>query len=480
MHDRLRDALSRLENLVAKALTASDMESRRWAETLLPLVTQAKLIARQYGYVVTNPPYMGGKGLNPALKTFLKDNYADVKSDLFSAFVVRNFEMSEDNAQLGFMSPFVWMFISSYEKLRDYLIDEKTITSLIQLEYSGFDGATVPICTYTLANSHLQNLKGSFIRLSDFRGADNQAPKTLEAIRNKDCGWYYTAPASDFKKIPGSPIAYWASSNTIKAFENFDPVCKNYTVSPGIRTGKDEWFLRFWFEVSTDNIQFNLSSASQMDINNKWFPLHKGGDYRKWHGNCEHIIDLKNEGESIKDKSPDFRLRDKKFYFKQYVSWSRISSSDIAFRYYPKGVLFSDAGPGVFSEDESLWLMAALNSPIGNHFLRLINPTLNYQKKDIELVPYVQRPSDEACSKLEELFKLSKFDWDASETSWDFLGSPLINNEYKVENAYEKLTVEYKSTTQKIKSIEEEYNSFFITALGLQEELCASPHPLDH
>lgn len=153
VHDRLKQALPRLEKLVAKGGQDSDMESRRYAEVLSPLIKQAKLMAMRYSYVVTNPPYMGGKGLNPALKTFLKDNYADVKSDLFSAFVLRNFEMSESHAQLSFMSPFVWMFISSYEKLRNFLIDKKTITSLIQLEYSGFDGATVPICTYTLANT---------------------------------------------------------------------------------------------------------------------------------------------------------------------------------------------------------------------------------------------------------------------------------------------------------------------------------------
>ncbi|MFA7056288.1 MAG: BREX-1 system adenine-specific DNA-methyltransferase PglX, partial [Candidatus Cloacimonadales bacterium] len=180
-------------------------------QKLLTALQQIKYLQKQYHCVVTNPPYMGNKWLNKSLKDFLSTHYTDVKSDLFSAFIVRCLKMTKKSGKLGFMTPFVWMFISSYEKLRNKLIDKTNITSLVQLEYSGFDGATVPICTFTLENRFDKSFQGGYIKLSDFRGSQNQAPKTLQAIQNHKCGWYYTTNQEDFKKIPGSPIAYWVS-----------------------------------------------------------------------------------------------------------------------------------------------------------------------------------------------------------------------------------------------------------------------------
>ena len=171
----------------------TDIFERAALEKVLQALRQADYLSPKYHVVIANPPYMGGKGMNGRLAKWLKDNYPDVKSDLFSAFIVRNTEMALPKGQLGFMTPFVWMFISSYEKLRSFLINQKTITSLIQLEYSGFEGATVPICTFTVENDHKPDFKGGYIRLSDFRGSDNQAPKTLEAIKNPDCDWFYRA-----------------------------------------------------------------------------------------------------------------------------------------------------------------------------------------------------------------------------------------------------------------------------------------------
>ena len=437
VHDRLKDALPRLEKLVAKALTASDMESRSWAEALVPLVTQAKLIARQYGYVVTNPPYMGGKGLNPALKSFLKDNYADVKSDLFSAFVLRNFEMSEDHAQLGFMSPFVWMFISSYEKLRDYLIDERTITSLIQLEYSGFDGATVPICTYTLANSHLPNLKGSYVRLSDFRGADNQAPKTLEAIQNKDCGWYYTASASDFKKIPGSPIAYWAENDIVKLFVENAPMGDVVGLKSGMSTTNNDKFLRLWHEIDRSKSQFNSSSAEDaIRSNKKWFPYIKGGSFRKWYGNYDYVVNWKNNGEDIKHhvvnnpSDPNTthwsrRIFNYEYFFKPLIAWTRISSGDFSMRIYGAGSIFSDASNGGFSEDQDSLKNAIsfLNSDIAQEILKFISPTLNYYSGDISKLPYRRLSTTD---HVDSLVEISKQDWESHEFSWGFENNAIL------------------------------------------------------
>ena len=220
------------ETLVAKLpalrqltdLPSHDLFVSEALKHLRSLVQQAELLAAQYDAVVTNPPYMSSKFHIPVLKKFLKDHYKGYEKDVFSAFIDRDLAFSKPRGRLGFMSPFVWMFISSYEHLRTRLIDKETITSLVQLEYSGFEGATVPICTFTLQKDRVAAQKGCFIRLSDFRGSDSQAPKTLEAIHNRECGWFFEVAQNEFKKIPGSPVAYWLSKHTIDQFSRWPPL----------------------------------------------------------------------------------------------------------------------------------------------------------------------------------------------------------------------------------------------------------------
>lgn len=283
--------------------------------------------------------------------------------------------------------------------------------------------------------------------------------------------YIFRASAADFKKIPGSPIAYWVSSQVGSAFQEKKPIERYFPVIPGIRTGKDELFLRLWFEVSRNDTQFGLSGSEQMMPSTKWFPLHKGGSFRKWYGNAEHVIDLLGGGENIKTKSPDFRLREDKWYFKSYISWSRISSSDIAFRYFPNGVLFSDAGPGIFAENKCLEVISLLNSKLGNFFLRIINPTMNYQKQDVEAVPYL---SLEVSSNISDAVSYGKGDWDAYETSWDFTGLPLLKPDHSqstLSATYQHLRAHWREVTLEMQRIEEENNCTFIEAYGLQDDL---------
>jgi hypothetical protein len=252
----------------------------RTHEKVLRVLRQADFLSSKYHVVIANPPYMGGKGMNNRLKAFLQDNYSDVKSDVFSAFIVRNTELTLPNGQLGFMTPFVWMFISSYEKLRQFLIDKKTITSLIQLEYSGFDGATVPICTFTIENAHRPNFKGGYVKLSDFRGAENQSPKALEAIKNPDCGWFYRSSADKFKKIPSGAIAYWLSVKLINVFQVHEQIYK-CSISEGQNiTANNDKYLRFFWEVNHRKIE----------PRGKWSFYSKGGSFRKWFGNLDGSI----------------------------------------------------------------------------------------------------------------------------------------------------------------------------------------------
>src|SRR5690554_2241362 len=226
------------------------------------------------------------------------------------------------------MSPYVWMFISSYEKLRALLINQKTITSLIQLEYSGFDGATVPICTFTLENRHKPNYRGAYIRLSDFKGAVNQAPKTLEAIRNPDCGWFYRVSADEFQKIPGSPIAYWVSEKVYRIFQKERPLGQKVMAKQGLATGDNDIFMRAWNEVDNTEISFSsISCEDSKKSRTKWFPYNKGGQFRKWYGNFNFVVNWKDNGEEIKNFKDDrgklrSRPQNTNCYFREGITWS--------------------------------------------------------------------------------------------------------------------------------------------------------------
>ena len=330
----------------------------------LQALRQADYLSPKYHVVIANPPYMGSKGMNGRLATWLKDNYADAKSDLFSAFIVRNTELTQPKGQLGFMSPFVWMFISSYEKLRSFLINQKTITSLIQLEYSGFDGATVPICTFTVENAHHPDFKGGYVRLSDFRGSENQGPRTLEAIKSQDCGWFCRATAADFKKIPGgSPIAYWVSEQALTVFEQSKLLGQLVEPRQGMATTNNNRFLRLWQEVSLNKLGMGFESTEQAaKSGKKWFSYNKGGDFTKWYGNNSHIVNYEEDGRDLKievkekyrekDYAKGFSdekwdklievlvLKNQQFYFKPSVIWTYISSAYFGARYCPQGFIF--------------------------------------------------------------------------------------------------------------------------------------------
>lgn len=231
-------------------------------EKLQRALSTCETLARRHDCVVANPPYMGSSSFGPFMSKWVKKNYPDVKSDLFSSFVVRMFSLAKDHGECGVMSPFVWMFIGSYEKLRNEIIDNRTLTSLIQLEYSGFAGATVPICTYTFHNSFIKGYKGGYVRLSGFVGAAVQAPKALEAIQNPDCGWFYRRDAETFKQIPGTPIAYWASEMIYKAFSANEKIREHAWGCNGMTTGENDRFLRLWFEVGNSSTDYCSSSAS--------------------------------------------------------------------------------------------------------------------------------------------------------------------------------------------------------------------------
>ena len=403
------------------------------AEQLEMMMRVARILTQKYDVVCTNPPYMGGSGMNATLSDFIKKNYPDYKSDLFSAFVVKCTKMAKLEGYLGFLTPYVWMFIQSYEKMRNYIYSTRTIETLIQFEYSAFEEATVPICTFVLKNSKVRK-NGAYLRLTEFRGGmEVQRQKALEAISNHKCGFYYESNAENFSKIPGSPVAYWVSENFVRAFEN-KTIGELAKPRQGLATGCNDIFIRQWYEVKIENIKFDAHSISDsVKSKKKWFPYNKGGEFRKWYGNNDFVVNWENDGLLIRNfKNENGKLRSRpqntQFYFIESVSWSLVSSGSAAFRYKPYGYIFDIAGMSCFSDNMLYYLLGFTNTPISMEMLSVLAPTINFQAGDIANLPVaVNKEKQPIIEKLvKENIALSKADWDSFETSWDFEGHSLV------------------------------------------------------
>ena len=398
-------------------------------------------LSRTFDVVVANPPYMGSSSFNPFMSKWMKKNYPDFKSDLFAAFISRIGSLCATHGEAGIMSPFVWMFIGSYEKLRNVMIDEKTLTSLVQLEYSGFSGATVPICTFTFHNSHVDGYMGGYVRLSDFVGAAVQGPKTLEAIQNPDCGWFYRADASTFHDIPGSPIAYWASKAMHRAFLNTEMLDTVAQPKQGLATSNDKRFIRAWWEITSNKIGFSIKSRKDAaESAKKWFPCVKGGGFRKWGGGSDYLVNWKDDGREMKEtvlrkypylSTPDFVLKNQKEYFKPGLTWGFVSSSRFSMRNVKGGCIPTVAGSMCFPKTpaESNYLLGLMNSSLVNEMFSFIAPTLNFTGGDVGKIP-VKYPDEPNAGTIQELVKMliniAQADWDTQETSWDFKHNPLV------------------------------------------------------
>lgn len=442
-----------------------------------------RLLARDYVAVCTNPPYLNK--YNAKLKGFVNDKYKDYSGDLFSVFIYRNLQLCKPNGYCGFMSPFVWMFIKTYEKLREFIIRSRSITTLIQMEYSAFEEATVPICSFVLQNKKSDEA-GLYFRLSDFKGGmEVQRQKVLEAIDNPDCGYFYEAQQSNFSKIPGSPVAYWVSEIVFDDFSKGKKIGEFSLVSEGIKSGDNEKYLRLWHEVKAEKFSFAKSLSGF-----KWYPHHKGGDFRKWYGNRDWVINWEDDGREIR-QAPNSGLQGKQMYFKAFASWSKISSKGNPCRLFKENCLFDSGAPAV-SNQILYETMGLLNTTVGEYLLRIVSPTLNLQVGDVKSLPLLLEDEDKKKiveSLVNICIEQSKSDWDSYETSWDFKGHPLVlgrlpepvwgdvPDRVAFQNTsisytyqmYWKKACEYRF--EKLKANEEELNRIFIDIYGLQDEL---------
>lgn len=406
------------------------MEDADWLQNTRPMIKalahQAKVLAAKYPVVCTNPPYLNK--IEGRLKTFVIENYKDYSGDLFSVFTYRNMMFCQPDGYCGYMTPNVWMFIKTYEKLRNYIINGKSIVSLVQMAKGAFfKEATVDICAFILKNKKGSE-KGLYFRLENFKGGmEVQKQKVLEAISDKNCGYFYEADQSNFSKIPGSPVAYWVSDHVFCAFDS--TLLKDIaSTKQGFKTGDNDRFLRLWFEVSTAKAQLYANSGQ------KWAPCTKGGEFRRWYGNLEYVVNWDNDGYEIKnfyDAKGKLRSRPQNLQinFKPAISWSSISSSKIHFRLYDEKMMYESKGPVLTSHtDNFLYILAYVNSKAYQSFIDIVAPTLDYSEGSVLKAPY--KRNDASLNRVVRIsgqsVSTSKSDWDSYETSWDFKRNPLV------------------------------------------------------
>lgn len=440
-----------------------------------------KVMSAKYEAVVTNPPYMNK--FDKILKKYLLNNYKDYSKDLFSVFVYHNMRLLDEGGYAGFLTPLVWMFLSSYKDLRIKIINNYHIDSLIQMEYHAFREITVPVDTMVLKKSNERI--GTYLRLVNFKGGmPVQQKKVLKAIANPQIEYLYYANQDNFSKIPDSPIAYWASQNLFDDFEKGTPLGKLFDAKQGLATADNKRFLRQWYEVSINSVSFNSRNIKESIVTKKkWFPITKGGAYRKWYGNFDYLVNWYNDGYEIRhfvDNNGKLKSRPQntEYYFKPGLAWSSISSNNISFRYTPAGFIFNNKGPMLFikkrNNDEYLNLSAYLNSKVTMKFLNFLAPTLDFSQGPINKIPIILEMFQR--SKIKRLsqssIKISQGDWDAFETSWNFKRSPLLTtNVSTLQQAYNNWSKEASDRFNQLKSNEEELNKIFIDLYGLQDEL---------
>ena len=392
------------------------------------------MLAKKYDVVVTNPPYMGGSNMSGSLSEFVRTHYPNGKSDLCAAFIEVCLDLCCEHGLAGMMTSYTWMFLSSYQELRKGILTDKDIVTLVQPEYhSFFDEAYVPICTFVLANKR-RNQKGVYFRLADFYGAEMQNIKLLEALQDETCYYRHSVDCRAFLNINGFPLAYWVSENFIAGFN--EKLLPDFAeVKKGLSTGDINRFTRFWHEVYHCNIGFGFSSTqSAKNSDMMWFPYCKGGNFRRWYGNHEYIVNWRNDGYDVKNFVDDkgkqrSRPQNVRFYFQKAITYSAVTVYKFSTRFMQDSV-FGGGGDAIvpLSKDKYEYLLAFLNSCVAEKYLQVISPTINYEVGHILSVPI--KDAQSCYEQISEItnsnVNLSRTDWDSFETSWDFKHHPLI------------------------------------------------------
>lgn len=388
---------------------------------LKAMVKLYKILSQKYDVVCTNPPYMGSSGMNAVLSDYVKKNFPDSKSDLFACFMEKCGQLVKRNGLYAMITQHAWMFLSSYEKLREKL-KMNSIVNMAHLGARAFDeigGEVVQTTAFVSCGRRVTDFKGTYVRLVDIVGEWEKEAEYRSGNHR------YTAKQENFSKIPGSPVAYWVSENLLNCFDKFSKISDYFSSCSGTSTGNNEKYLRLWHEV--DNIKIEFNQENNEVTKNKWYPCNKGGVYRKWAGGSEYVIDWENNGNRIKNEPKAF-LRNVSKIFLPGITWSKLGSSLTSFRYFSNGYICESIGCGLFGKNDILLALAMLNSIVATYTLSIINPTLGRQPGYIGSVPYFIDEQQKTIIKylVKENISISKADWDSFETSWDFKRHPLV------------------------------------------------------
>ena len=441
-------------------------------ELIESLIVQHIALTNKYEAVVTNPPYMGGKGFSPKLKTYVEKNYKDSKSDLFAVFIERCNEFAKKNCYTSMITMQSWMFLSSFENLRKNIIEKTEIKTLNHLGARAFSeiGGEVVSTVAWISQKKSPNNDGIYLRLVDY----NNAELKEEEFFNKNN--YFQAKQKDFEKIPGSPIAYWVSNHTREIFEKNQKLGEVGEAKQGLATADNNRFLRLWNEVSYNKIGYNMSNSKEaLESKKKWFPCNKGGEFRKWYGNQEYLVNWENDGYEIKnfyDEKGKLRSRPQntEYYFKESISWGLITSGGSSFRYFPKGFIFDISAVTYFIEKKEREILGVLNSKYFLELSQIINPTINFSNGVFALLPALFTENEKFNKLVQENIDISKEEWDSRETSWDFERLSLVDGK-DLRTAFENYCSHWRDNFVQLHKNEEELNRLFIEIYELQDEM---------
>ena len=442
-------------------------------ELIESLIAQYGSLTNKYEAVVTNPPYMGGKGFSTKLKAYVEKNYKDSKSDLFAVFIERCNEFTKKNCYTSMITMQSWMFLSSFENLRKNIIEKTEIKSLNHLgarAFSEIGGEVVSTVAWVSKNKSPEK-DGTYLRLVDYNNADLKEEEFFNKAN------YFQAKQKDFEKIPGSPIAYWVSDKVREIFEKNRKLGEVGEAKQGLATADNNRFLRLWNEVNCNKIGYNMSNSKEaLESKKKWFPYNKGGEFRKWYGNQEYLVNWENDGYEIKnfyDEKGKLRSRPQntEYYFKESISWTDITSSGNSFRYYPKGFLYDVTGMSYFiNESKQKNLLGVLNNKLIYTITKILNPTLHLQIGDLVKVPYFIIKNEKFNNLVQQNISISKEEWDSRETSWDFERLSLVDGK-DLKSAYENYCSHWRDNFVQLHKNEEELNRLFIEIYDLQDEM---------
>ena len=390
-------------------------------DELLPLVKCAELLAQKYDVVVTNPPYMGASGMNARLSQYIKDHFPDTKADLFACFIERGNQMAVKHGYNCMVTMQSWMFLSSFEKMREKILRTKSITNLMHMENMVM-GIAFGTAVTVFRNDYVTGYKGTYnqIKLQDI---ENDEPRVFPVLENR----FAQTSTDNFSKIPGSPVAYWVSRQLFAIFQNC-PSLESYAApKQGLITGDNDRFLRYWHEVSLANTALERNSKM------KWIPINKGGEFRRWYGNQDYVVNWENDGAEIlnfKDEKGKLRSRPQNlaYNFRASLSWSLVTSGGFSVRFFPDYFMFNVAGISCFPSAHLNYILGLLNTKITSNITQMLNPTINMNAGDVAKVPIVINNEKEAPVEflVKAMISLSKADWDSYENSWDFKRNPLV------------------------------------------------------